>query len=237
MAGKIAIIPARGGSKRIPHKNIIDFFGLPMIARTIQAAKESGCFDRVLVSTDDPDIAGVSQFYGAEVPFLRVDKGDDTSPVSEATISALVQAEAHWNESYETVVQLMANCPLRGADDVLKAVAAFDGRSASFQISSFKFGWMNPWWAVRLDDSGIPKPLFPEASSRRSQDLESLYCPTGAIWIGNCNALKRAGTFYGEGHVFENMPWTSAVDIDDYEDLAMAKAIYKTRRESEKIEH
>ena len=233
MAGRIAIIPARGGSKRMPHKNIIDFFGQPMISRTIRAANESGCFDRVLVSTDDPTIAEISRSCGAEVPFLRMDKADDISPVSEATLSALVQAEAHWNESYETVVQLMANCPLRGADDVLKAVAAFHGRSASFQISSFKFGWMNPWWSVRLDESGIPKPLFPEVWSRRSQDLEPLYCPTGAIWIGNCNALKRAGTFYGEGHVFENMPWTSAVDIDDYEDLAMAKAIYKTRRESE----
>jgi len=233
MAGKIAIIPARGGSKRIPHKNIIDFFGLPMIARTIEAAKESGCFDRVLVSTDDPDIAEVSQFYGAEVPFLRMDKADDLSPVSEATLSALAQAEVHWNESYEIVVQLMANCPLRGADDVLRAVSAFHGRSASFQISSFKFGWMNPWWSVRLDESGVPRRLFPEVLSRRSQDLEALYCPTGAIWIANCNALKQAGTFYGEGHVFENMPWTSAVDIDDYEDLAMAKAIYITRRESE----
>lgn len=233
MTGRIAIIPARGGSKRIPNKNLIDFFGLPMISRTIQAANESGCFERVLVSTDDPDIAEVSRFYGAEVPFLRMDKADDISPVSEATISALVQAEAHWNESYETVVQLMANCPLREADDVLKAVAAFHNRSASFQISSFKFGWMNPWWSVRLDEGGIPKPLFPDASYRRSQDLEPLYCPTGAIWIANCNALKRAGTFYGEGHVFESMPLTSAVDIDDYEDLAMAKAIYEMRRASE----
>ena len=233
MAGRIAIIPARGGSKRIPHKNIVDFFGTPLISRTIQAANESGCFDRVLVSTDDPEIAEVSRSYGAEVPFLRMDKADDHSPVSEATLSALSQAESHWNESYETVVQLMANCPLREAGDILKALAAFDDKAALFQISSFKFGWMNPWWSVKLDEGGIPKRLFPEALSRRSQDLETLYCPTGAIWIANSNALKHAGSFYGEGHVFENMPWTSAVDIDDYEDLEMARAIYIMRRESE----
>lgn len=233
MAGKIAIIPARGGSKRIPRKNIIDFFGLPMISRTIQAANESGCFDRVLVSTDDPAIAEVSRSYGAEAPFLRIHKADDFSPVSEATLSALAQAEVHWNESYETVVQLMANCPLREAEDILKAVSAFDGHVSQFQISSFKFGWMNPWWSVKLDAGGIPRRLFPDAFSCRSQDLDALYCPTGAIWIANSNALKHAGTFYGEGHVFENMHWTSAVDIDDYEDLEMAKAIYIMRRESE----
>ena len=233
MAGRIAIIPARGGSKRMPHKNIIDFFGQPMISRTIRAANESGCFDRVLVSTDDPTIAEISRSCGAEVPFLRMDKADDISPVSEATLSALVQAEAHWNESYETVVQLMANCPLREADDILTAVSAFHGRAAGFQISSFKFGWMNPWWSVRLTEDGIPERLFPEIGSRRSQDLETLYCPTGAIWIADSTALKREGTFYGEGHVFENLPWTSAVDIDDYEDLAMAKAIYIMRRQAE----
>ena len=232
MARRIAIIPARGGSKRIPHKNIIDFFGQPMISKTIQAAKESGCFDRVLVSTDDPAIAEVSRSHGAEVPFLRLDKADDFSPVSEATLSALDQAEAYWCESYETVVQLMANCPLREAEDILKAVSAFNGRSARFQISSFKFGWMNPWWSVKLNDDGIPERLFPDALSRRSQDLETLYCPTGAIWIADSVALKREGTFYGEGHVFENMPWTSALDIDDYQDLEMAKAVYSVQRES-----
>ena len=101
MAGRIAIIPARGGSKRMPHKNIIDFFGQPMISRTIRAANESGCFDRVLVSTDDPTIAEISRSCGAEVPFLRMDKADDISPVSEATLSALAQAEAHWHESWK----------------------------------------------------------------------------------------------------------------------------------------
>jgi N-acylneuraminate cytidylyltransferase len=203
-----------------------------MIAKTISAAIESGCFDRVLVSTDDSTIAEVSRSCGAEVPFLRMDKADDFSPVSEATLYALAQAEAHWNESYETVVQLMANCPLRDADDILKAVSAFYGRTARFQISSFKFGWMNPWWSVKLDEDGIPQRLFPATGSRRSQDLETLYCPTGAIWIADSAALKREGTFYGEGHVFENMHWTSAVDIDDYEDLAMAKAVYIVRKQS-----
>jgi len=230
MTSRIAIIPARGGSKRIPKKNILDFFGVPMIARTIHAARESGCFDRVLVSTDDPAIAEASRVHGAEVPFLRLENADDHSPISEATLSALAQAEAYWAESYETVVQLMANCPLRNASDIRKAVAAFDNRSAQFQISSFRFGWMNPWWAAKLDANGTPERVFPQAIFSRSQDLEDLYCPTGAVWIADGAALKRAGTFYGDGYVFENMPWTSAVDIDDFEDLEMAKAVFRMQK-------
>ena len=85
----IAIIPARGGSKRIPKKNIIDFFGKPLIAHTIESAIKSNIFDRVIVSTDCKEIAKISLQYGAEVPFMREDKADDFSPISDATIYTL----------------------------------------------------------------------------------------------------------------------------------------------------
>lgn len=221
----IAIIPARGGSKRIPRKNVVDFFGKPMIAWTIEAALESGCFERVVVSTDDEEIAWVARSHGAEVPFLRLDSADDFSPVSQATLSCLKQAEEHWQKSFSIVVQLMSNCPIRSAHDIRQALQRFEQNHVDFQISSFKFGWMNPWWAVKLDERHSPKRLFPEAGKARSQDLPELYCPTGAIWIANAAALKEAGSFYGEGHVFEPMHWTSAVDIDDMEDFRMAEAV------------
>ncbi|MEY8200018.1 MAG: acylneuraminate cytidylyltransferase family protein [Colwellia sp.] len=226
MSKKIAIIPARGGSKRIPRKNIMDFCGKPMIAWTIEAAREAACFDRIVVSTDDEEIAAIAKEYGAEVPFLRVEKSDDYSPISEATISALKQAEQHWQESYSTVVQLMANCPIRNAYDIKNAVTNFEQISAEFQLSAFKYGWMNPWWAAKLNEDRTPQQVYPEAMTKRSQDLDDLYCPTGAIWIANASLLKKFGTFYGDGHVFEIMPWTSAVDIDDLEDLLMAKSVH-----------
>ena len=100
---RIAIIPARGGSKRIPKKNITDFNGLPMIAWTIKAAEESKLFDRILVSTDDSTIAEVAINFGAEVPFLRTDCCDDYSTVSEATTFALQQAMDYWQEEYNVV--------------------------------------------------------------------------------------------------------------------------------------
>src|SRR3989338_247799 len=222
----IAIIPARGGSKRIPRKNIVDFLGKPMIAWTIEAAKKSGCFERILVSTDDEEIAQVARDHGASVPFLRMDCADDHSPVSEATLASLKQAEAYWGSCFDTVVQLIPNCPIRTAEDIQRAVVAFQNRPAPFQISCFKFGWMNPWWALQLNEQGQGQRLFPDALTTRSQDLPPLYCPTGAIWIAQGAALKEAGSFYGPGHVFESMPWTSAVDIDDSEDMDIAKVVW-----------
>jgi len=224
---RIAIIPARGGSKRILHKNTIDFCGKPMIAWTIQAAKESGLYDRILVSTDDQRIAEVSKKWGAEVPFLRASFADDHTPVSDATVSALQQAMKYWQERYSSVTQLMANCPLRTADDIIQAVTRFEVQGRSFQVSCFKYGWMNPWWAVRLSPEGLPERMFPDAASQRSQDLPELFCPTGAIWIAQADELLETKTFYGPNHVFEPMTWESAVDIDDYDDMSLAEALFK----------
>ena len=225
VAKTIAIIPARGNSQRIPHKNIIDFLGKPMIAWTIEAALASHCFDRVVVSTDDDQTADIARFYGAEVPFLRTDKADEYSPVSEATLLALKQAENYWNETYTMVVQLMANCPLRTAQDITLALSYFDAHQQHFQISCFKYGWMNPWWACKLDENNYPVRLFPDSEKQRSQDLPPLYCPTGAIWVADAMALQVQGTFYGKGHVFQPISWQSAIDIDDDDDLAFAQAI------------
>jgi CMP-N-acetylneuraminic acid synthetase len=222
---KIAIIPARGGSKRIPGKNVVDFNGKPMIAWTIIAAKQSGLFDRILVSTDDPKIADISIRWGAEVPFLRKDFADDHSTVSEATVSALQQAIDYWKEEYSVVVQLMANCPLRTSSDIKSALSSFESSNRISQISCFEYGWMNPWWATTINDLGQPTKLFPETSTKRSQDLPKLYCPTGAIWISKTDSLLTHKSFYSPEHVFEHISLESAVDIDDYADLDFAKAL------------
>lgn len=222
---RIAIIPARGGSKRIPRKNVIEFCGRPMIAWTIEAAMAAGIFDRVLVSTDDEQIAAVAREEGAEVPFLRSAAADDVSSVSQATKFALEQAMQHWDETYEVVAQLMPNCPLRRVGDVMSAMETFDRHGADFQISCFRYGWMNPWWALTLEADGSARPLFPEAMTARSQELPALHCPTGAIWIARCSAFLDAATFYGPGHRYAPLPWTAAVDIDDLDDLAMARAV------------
>jgi CMP-N-acetylneuraminic acid synthetase len=220
----IAIIPARGGSRRIPRKNISDFAGKPMLSWTVDAARQSTLFGRVLVSTDDTEIAEVARRCGAEVPFLRNHAADDFASATEATLAALEQSEAHWDEQYEMVVQLMPNCPLRSAADIVDAITRFRTSGAESLVSCFRYGWMNPWWAHRLDAQGHPQALFPVAMTRRSQDLDALYCPSGAVWIANTKALKKSRSFYGKDCVFYPMPWSAAIDIDDAEDLKMAKA-------------
>ncbi|HET7775513.1 MAG TPA: acylneuraminate cytidylyltransferase family protein [Azospira sp.] len=229
MSHRIAIILARGGSKRLPRKNVIDFCGKPMLAWSIEAALESGAFQEVLVSTDDPEIAGVAVGYGASVPFLRNAAADDLATSSQATIVALTQAEQHWGKRYDTVAQFMANCPMRTASDVRSAIAAFDGSVAPAQISCVRFGWMNPWWAATVGEDGQPEALFPEAQKARSQDLPPLFCPSGALWLARRDALLAAGSFYVPGHVFHELSWVSAMDIDDREDFLMAKASFLVR--------
>lgn len=227
--GAIGIVPARGGSKRIPRKNVVPIGGKPMIAWTIEAALQSAVLDRVIVSTDDEEIAELSRRYGAEVPFLRDGAADDMASVSAATLRALAQAETHFGECYHTVVQLMPNCPVRGADDIRSGLEVFKRLGRVAQISCFQFGWMNPWWAVKLDALGAPQPMFPGSIDQRSQDLPPLYCPSGAVWIADTAALRQAGDFWTSETKLEPLSWQSAMDIDSFEDLEMAAALFAMR--------
>lgn len=225
MIENLAIIPARGGSKRIPKKNIVDFHGKPMISWTILAALESNKFDQVVVSTDCEETAEISLQFGATVPFLRETDFDDITPVSKATINYTSKLESFYKKPILTVTQLMANCPLRTSTDIIEFLEEYQSMNVDFLLSSFKFGWMNPWWAFKLNGNNEHTFLFPKALSERSQDQENLYCPTGSIWVGNFNKLKANGSFYGHNQRFREIPWKSAVDIDDEEDLAFAWAV------------
>lgn len=224
----VAIIPARGGSKRIPRKNLREFNGKPMIQWTIEAAQESQIFDEIFVSTDDPEIAEFVKSVGLQVPFLRDAYFDDHSAVSKATINALNGLKSQANRSYDCVVQLMPNCPLRGAREIKSAWSNFIEKGFDFQISSFKFGWMNPWWAATVSKDGFPNPIFKGALSKRSQDLDRLYCPSGAIWIANVQKLVEQGSFYGKNFRFFEMNWKHAVDIDDFDDFEFAEIVAKS---------
>lgn len=226
MVKSIAIIPARGGSKRIPKKNIMDFFGKPMIAYTIEAALNSKKFDRVMVSTDSPEIAEISKNYGAEVPFLRTEKADDKTTVSEAVLFSLEQAEEHYKEKYDYIAQLMANCPIRDKDDIINTYDNFVKNNYDSQLTCFKFGFMNPWWAFKMNKDYSATRLIEQDINIRSQDLEDLYCPTGAMWIAKTDQLRKYRSFYTGSQKYFEINWKSAIDIDNYEDVELAKAVY-----------
>jgi pseudaminic acid cytidylyltransferase len=223
----IAIIPARGGSKRIPGKNIRLFAGKPIIAYTIAAACESGLFERVVVSTDNEKIAEIAHQYNAEVPFLRDESlSDDFTPVSSATVDALMRLDPA-GDKFKTIAQLMPCCPLRTAYDINKSHQKFEQTGAESQISVVRYGWQNPWWALRHNERQELKPIFEEQMSARSQDLPELFCPSGAIWWARTDILRRTKTFHLKNRTGWEIPWQRGIDIDTLDDWAMAEALVK----------
>jgi N-acylneuraminate cytidylyltransferase len=227
---KIAIIPARGGSKRIPGKNVRDLAGRPMIAYTIEAACASGLFERVVVTTDSREIAKIAERYGAEAPFLRdAALADDITPVSLATLDALQKLDPE-GERYDALAQLMPNCPLRSAEDIQHSHTQFRDSQSPSQISVVRYGWQNPWWAMRRNETFRLEPLFPDEMKQRSQDLPELFCPTGAVWWANAEALRREKTFHLDGRTGWEMPWQRGMDIDTPEDWAMVEVLLTMQR-------
>lgn len=220
----VAIIPARGGSKRIPNKNITEFCGKPMLAWTIEAALESGVFSDVVVSTDSQPIADVALAAGATVPFLRHEHNDDHSTVSQATTWTVAEYERSTGRKVDIVAQLMANCPLRRAGDITSFVDAFRNVGAPAMLSCARFRFQNPWWAFIFNDEGH-QPLFEAYAQRRSQDLNEPFAPTGSIWIAERDALDNHGTFYMPGHRRQEVSWIAAIDIDEPEELEIARMV------------
>ena len=221
----VAIIPARGDSTRLLHKNIIDFCGKPLIVWTIEAAVRTLLFDKIYVSTDDEEIAEVAAKYPIEVLLRNPGYSDNYTTVQEATIRSLKQIEQERGESYNTVTLLMACCPLRTAPDIVQAHVKFNECNRTFQLSACEYDFLTPWWAWKLTKKGKPNPLFPKEIKMRSQDLPKLYCPVGAIWIAKVKELYEANTFYGPGYDICPIEFTHAIDIDTENDLHIAKAL------------
>jgi pseudaminic acid cytidylyltransferase len=226
----LAVIPARAGSKRLPCKNVRMLCGLPALAYTIAAARDSRLFSLVMVSTDSEAIADVALRYGAEVPFLRAAAlSDDETPVSSVTVDALIRVD-ETGRRFASVAQLMPNCPLRDAADVRESYEQFIDTESSSQLSVARFGWQTPWWAMRQGDDFTLAPLFPREAVMRGQDLPPLVCPTGAIWWARAETLRAAGTFHVPGRTGWEIDPVHAIDIDTEDDWRLAEALMTTAR-------
>jgi len=221
----LAVIPARGGSQRVPGKNIRDLSGRPMIVYTIEAALQSELFARVIVSTDDPRIADISQRAGAEIPFLRDPSlADHQTHVSAATADALDRVDAR-SERFDCVAQVMACCPLRNAADIGNSYEQFVATGADSQVSVSRYTWLNPWGAMRRDDTFHVAPLFPEEENTRSQDLPPLFCIVGAIWWAKAAVLRRERTYHISARTGWEIPWQRSLDIDTEDDFRLAEIL------------
>lgn len=222
----VAVIPARGGSKRIPRKNIRDFCGKPMIAWSIEAAKAAGCFDRILVSTDDDEVAAVAKKWGAEVPFVRPDNlADDdtgTSPVVRHALQWLIENA----QPVELVCCLYATAPLVLPQDLLRGLELLTKRGASFafSITSFPYPIQR---ALRITESGGVAMFAPEYGSTRSQDLEEAWHDAGQFYWGTFRAWLDKHPVFGERSVPVRLPRHRVQDIDTPEDWVRAEWLFK----------
>jgi|SRR5579862_5493195 len=221
----LAVIPARGGSQRVHRKNIRDLRGKPMIVYSIEAALKSKLFSRVIVSTDDSQIAEISRRAGAEIPFLRDPSlADNHTHVSAATADALDRVE-HGSATFDYVAQVMACCPLRNADDIRNSYQQFLSTGADSQVSVSRYAWLNPWSAMQRDDKFQLEPLFRDKESVRSQDLPDLFCIVGAIWWAKAPVLRRERTYHIAARTGWEIPWQRSLDIDTEEDVRIAELL------------
>lgn len=223
---RLAIIPARGGSKRIPRKNIRPFAGRPVMAWSIAAAQASGLFDQVLVSTDDDDIAAVARAHGALVPFVRPPElsGDviGTTPVTQHAIRWLQDQGAvvtHACCIYPTA-PFITVADLRAAHDLL---LGGDARYC-FPVTSFPFPIQR---AVRLTGDGRMAMFQPEHLLTRSQDLEPAYHDCGQFYWGRAEAFLAAEPLFGPGSVPLVIPRWRVQDIDTPEDWERAELLHE----------
>jgi len=223
---RLAVIPARGGSKRIPRKNIRSFGGRPMIAWPIQAALESGCFDRVIVSTDDAEIAAVAQAEGAEVPFLRpAELSDDHT----ATIPVIAHAVA-WQNAHGATAQevccLYATAPFVRAEYLRRGLEVLreTGASYAFSVTSYAFPIQR---AIRITREVRIEMFQPEHFNTRSQDLAEAWHDAGQFYWGRAEAWLSDGPLFGPDSAPVPLPRHRVQDIDTPEDWERAEWMFR----------
>lgn len=218
----IAIIPARGGSKRIPLKNIKDFNGKPLIAYSIEAALYSGVFNEVVVSTDDEQIAAIARDFGTVTPFMRDSAlADDFTGTDDVTLDAVRQMESIRRVHYDYFACIYATAPLLKPYDLQKAYDKFITEKADYLYSCCEF----PFPVQRaqyLDKDGTPCPFMPDCYNMRSQDLKKAYQDAGQFYFYSRNFLEDKANLVRRAY---EMPRLRVIDIDTPEDFEIAKVM------------
>lgn len=221
----IAIITARGGSKRIPRKNIKEFLGKPIIAYTIEAAIASNMFDQVMVSTDDDEIAEIAKKYGAMVPFMRSEKTSNDFATTADVLNEVIDEYKKLGESFEYMCCLYPTAPFVTPDAIGQAMKILEDNGADTVLPVVKFSFP-PQRGVVMKD-GYLTPKYPECMPMRSQDLEPMYHDAGQFYC------MKVSSFLEQGKVVmdKTMPYMqddmNVQDIDTPEDWAIAEVKYK----------
>jgi len=225
----LALIPCRGGSKGIPRKNLAPLAGKPLLAWTIEQALAAGCLDRVVVSTEDEEIAVVARQWGAEVPFRRPVElaSDEASPVAVA-LDALDRLAEQEDYRPDWLMLLQVTSPLRSQADIVAVLTLAQENEAEAVVSICPAA-NHPQWTFKLDPAGRMRPFIEDPRPPRRQELAPAFAPNGAIYLIRKRVLYQERTFLPEGVLAYLMPSQQSLDIDTPFDLHLANLILTSR--------
>lgn len=226
----LALIPARGGSKGLPGKNIRMLADKPLIAWSIECARRCTYLDYVLVSTDDKKIADVARKFKAEVPFLRpAEYAQDNSPTIDVITHAMDFVSNTLGQQFELVLLLQPTSPLRSTEDIQEALKLLSDKRARAIVSVCEMEHPPLWSNVLPPDKCMKDFLRPEVKNTRRQDYPTYYRLNGAIFLGDWDYIKANRGFLGEDTYAYVMPRDRSFDIDNELDLSIVEAIIKKR--------
>ena len=222
---KLAIIPARGGSKRIPRKNIKWFCGKPMLAWSIEAALRSGEFDRIIVSTDDDEIAAVAQAHGADVPFVRPAELSDDHTGTVPVVAHAIDWINRRGNPVELACCLYATAPFVTAEDIQRGRRTLveSGSDYAFSVTSYPFPIQR---AIRITAEGRVEMFSPEHFNTRSQDLEEAFHDAGQFYWGRSEAWLAGTPLFSRDASPVPLPSYRVQDIDTTEDWVRAELMF-----------
>jgi N-acylneuraminate cytidylyltransferase len=225
----VCVIPARGGSKRIPKKNIREFCGKPMIAWSIEAAKQSGVFDRIIVTTDSEEIASVARDCGADVPFMRPAELSDDHATTDAVFLHALDALAADGCIPEYACNLYATAPFVRSDDLIRGLEILQssGASSGFSVTTFPFPIFR---GLKVNEAGALEMFWPEHRLTRSQDLPEAYHDAGQFYWGRAAAWLEDRSRYSGGTFPIVLSRARVQDIDTLEDWGRAENLYRQRQ-------
>jgi CMP-N,N'-diacetyllegionaminic acid synthase len=221
----VGIIPARGGSKGLPRKNILLLKGKPLIAWSIEQAKTSKYLDKIIVSTDDVEIAAVARQYGADVPFLRPKElASDSAKTIDVIMHTLNWLETH-NEIFDLLVLLQPTSPLRVPDDINSSIELLFSKKAKAVISVCETEHHPYWSNVLPADGSMNDFLRPEIVNSSRQELPTFYRLNGAIYCAFWNYVRNQHGFFGKYTYAYIMPKERSIDIDTKMDFEFAEVL------------
>lgn len=233
---RLAVIPARGGSKRIPRKNIKPFAGLPMIAWSIRAAIDSQCFDRIVVSTDDDEIAQIAHTYGAECPFVRPAELSDDHTGTIPVVAHAIAWHREQGHAVNDVCCLYATAPFMQAQDIQRGLDALHRGNAdyAFAVTTYAFPIQR---AIRITAQQRVQMFQPEHFNTRSQDLEEAWHDAGQFYWGRAHAWLTHQPVFSEAAAPIIIPRHRVQDIDTPEDWQRAEWMHKSMTLESKDKH